>query len=116
VKDGGELRIPFSITTATDGSGIDRLHLPDQTIELRQNKYTPWVSLAYKAAVGFTVKAIARFLLLEQQPNVRLYVTPIQIDPEHPALPISHPVSYSIYLAKRQGSFATLGVAEDTSD
>jgi predicted AlkP superfamily phosphohydrolase/phosphomutase len=65
--------------------------------------------------VGFTVKAIARFLLLGQRPHVRLYVTPIQIDPENPALPISHPVSYSIYLAKKQGPFATLGVAEDTS-
>ncbi len=115
VKDGGELRIPFSIMAAKDGSGLARLRLPDQTIELRQNQYTPWITLAYKAAVGFTVKAIARFLLLEQQPNVRLYVTPIQIDPEHPALPISHPTSYSIYLAKRQGPFATLGVAEDTS-
>ena len=115
VKDGGELRIPFSITAAKDGSGVAQLRLADRTIELRLDHYTPWVSLSYKAAVGFTVKAIARFLLLEQQPNVRLYVTPIQIDPEHPALPISHPVSYSIYLAKRQGPFATLGVAEDTS-
>ena len=115
VKDGGELRIPFSIVAAKDGSGIAQLRLPDQTLELRQDQYTPWVSLAYKAAVGFTVKAITRFLLLEQQPNIRLYVTPIQIDPEHPALPISHPVFYSIYLAKRQGPFATLGVAEDTS-
>ena len=115
VKDGAELRIPFSITVAGDGSGAAQLRLPDQTLELRLNQYTPWVSLSYKAAPGFTVKAIARFLLLEQQPNVRLYVTPIQIDPEHPALPISHPMSYSIYLAKRQGPFATLGVAEDTS-
>ena len=94
---------------------MTQLRLADQTTELRLNEYTPWVSLSYKAAVGFTVKAIARFLLLEQQPNVRLYVTPIQIDPGSPALPISHPVSYSIYLAKRQGPFATLGVAEDTS-
>ena len=106
---------PFRSSSAKDGSGVAQLRLPDQTIELRLNEYTPWVSLSYKAAVGFTVKAIARFLLLEQQPHVRLYVTPIQIDPEHPALPISHPVSYSIYLAKRQGPFATLGVAEDTS-
>ena len=112
VKDGGELRIPFSIVTTATGA---ELRLPDKTIELRLNEYTPWVSLGYKAAVGFTVKAIARFLLLELKPNVRLYVTPIQIDPENPALPISHPVSYSIYLAKRQGPFATLGVAEDTS-
>ncbi len=115
VKDGGELRIPFLIVPANEGSGAVKLQLPDQTLELRQNESTPWVTLRYKAAVGFTVKAIARFLLLEQKPNVRLYVTPIQIDPEVPALPISHPVSYSIYLAKKQGPFATLGVAEDTS-
>ncbi len=112
VKNGGELRIPFSIVITSNGP---ELRLPDKTIALRVNEYTPWISLGYKAAVGFTVKAIARFLLLEEKPHVRLYVTPIQIDPENPALPISHPVSYSIYLAKRQGPFATLGVAEDTS-
>jgi predicted AlkP superfamily phosphohydrolase/phosphomutase len=115
VKDGGELRIPFTIVAAKNASGTAELRLPDQTVALPLNQYTPWVTLSYKAAVGFTVKAIARFLLMEQQPHVRLYVTPIQISPEAPALPISHPTAYSIYLAKRQGPFATLGVAEDTS-
>jgi predicted AlkP superfamily phosphohydrolase/phosphomutase len=41
-------------------------------------------------------------------------MTPIQIDPEHPAMPISHPAHYAIALAKLQGPFATLGLAEDT--
>ncbi|NQU42093.1 alkaline phosphatase family protein, partial [bacterium] len=31
-----------------------------------------------------------------------------------PALPISHPYSYAMYLAKTQGAFCTLGLAEDT--
>ena len=43
-----------------------------------------------------------------------MYVTPVQIDPERPALPISHPSYYAIYLAKLMGRFATLGMAEDT--
>jgi predicted AlkP superfamily phosphohydrolase/phosphomutase len=43
-----------------------------------------------------------------------LYVTPVEIDPENPALPISHPAHYAVYLAKLLGSFATLGMAEDT--
>lgn len=115
LKDGGELRIPFMITNAKNGSGAASLQLPDQTLELKKDEYTPWVTLSYKAAVGFTVKGICRFLLLEREPHTRLYVTPIQIDPGNPALPISHPVSYSMYLAKRHGPFATLGVAEDTS-
>jgi predicted AlkP superfamily phosphohydrolase/phosphomutase len=115
VKDGGELTVPFSISYKKDRKDSALLELPDQTLELKKDEYTPWVTLSYKAAVGFTVKGICRFLLLEQKPHTRLYVTPIQIDPENPALPISHPVSYSMYLAKRQGHFATLGVAEDTS-
>lgn len=115
IESGGELRIPFSITHSNGKEGGVTLRLPDQTVELKKDEYTPWITLSYKAAVGFTVKGICRFLLLEQKPHTRLYVTPIQIDPENPALPISHPTSYSMYLAKRQGSFATLGVAEDTS-
>lgn len=115
IDGGGELRLPFTITTSKDGNGVATLELPDQTLELKNNEYTPWITLSYKAAIGFTVKGICRFLLLDQKPHARMYVTPIQIDPENPALPISHPTSYSMYLAKKQGPFATLGVAEDTS-
>jgi hypothetical protein len=38
----------------------------------------------------------------------------VQIDPESPALPISHPSFYAAYLAKVLGSYSTLGMAEDT--
>ena len=41
--------------------------------------------------------------------------TIINIDPEKPALPISYPFTYAIYLAKTQGRYSTLGLAEDTS-
>jgi predicted AlkP superfamily phosphohydrolase/phosphomutase len=41
-------------------------------------------------------------------------VTPIHLDPEKPAMPISHPGYYATYLAKKLGPFATLGLAEDT--
>ena len=43
-----------------------------------------------------------------------MYVTPLNIDPEKPALPISHPFIYSVYLAKLLGRFITLGEANDT--
>ncbi len=46
--------------------------------------------------------------------NSTSYVTPIHIDPENPAMAIGYPKVYPIYLAKRQGPYATLGLAEDT--
>jgi predicted AlkP superfamily phosphohydrolase/phosphomutase len=58
-------------------------------------------------------RGIVRFRLMSVEP-FRLYMTPIHIDPERPALPISHPRYYASYLAKLLGPFATLGLAEDT--
>jgi len=43
-----------------------------------------------------------------------LYMSPICIDPEKPAMPIAHPSYYATYLAKRIGPYSTLGLAEDT--
>jgi predicted AlkP superfamily phosphohydrolase/phosphomutase len=52
--------------------------------------------------------------LLRTEPEFELYVTPIQIDPHKPAMPISYPMVFATYLAKNQGTYATLGLAEDT--
>ena len=59
--------------------------------------------------MGFIARGICRFYLKELNPEVEVYVTPVNIDPARPDLPISHPVTYSIYLAKLFGPYATLG-------
>jgi predicted AlkP superfamily phosphohydrolase/phosphomutase len=45
---------------------------------------------------------------------VRLYLSPVQIDPENPVLPISHPRFFATFLSKLCGRYSTLGLAEDT--
>jgi predicted AlkP superfamily phosphohydrolase/phosphomutase len=53
-------------------------------------------------------------MLLKGGDSPELYLTPINIDPENPAMPISHPRFFSMYLAKLFGPYSTLGLAEDT--
>jgi predicted AlkP superfamily phosphohydrolase/phosphomutase len=61
------------------------------------------------------VQGIVRFYVQHWSGDeLDLYATPVNIDPNDPAMPISHPFVYSIYLAKSLGPFATLGLAEDT--
>ncbi len=81
---------------------------------LRPGQYTPWIRLRFRAGAAPAIHGLVRFLLRIDGADIGLYVTPIQIDPEHPALPISHPRSYAMYLAKLLGAFATVGMAEDT--
>ncbi|MBW2422585.1 MAG: alkaline phosphatase family protein [Deltaproteobacteria bacterium] len=53
-------------------------------------------------------------MVTEMDEHFSLYITPLNIDTEKPAMPISHPSYYATYLAKKTGPFATLGLAEDT--
>jgi predicted AlkP superfamily phosphohydrolase/phosphomutase len=53
-------------------------------------------------------------MITEMDAHFSLYITPISIDPESPAMPVSHPSFYATYLAKKIGLYSTLGLAEDT--
>ncbi len=90
------------------------LEIQGQTLILTVGEYTPWVRLRFSNGIFSKVRGIVRFLLTEAGPEVSIYVTPVEIDPDSPALPISHPSYYAVYLAKLLGAFATLGMAEDT--
>ena len=81
---------------------------------MKTGEYSPWIALTFRTSLGMKASGIARFLITETAPEFSLYVTPVHIDPEKPAMPISHPAYYAVYLAKLIGSFATLGMAEDT--
>jgi len=112
------MRIPMRVDVLKENERI-RITLgpkgDQQEFELGVREYSEWITLEYKAApiIG-NVSGIVRFYCMGTAPEFGLYMTPIQIDPANPAMPISHPSVYSIYLAKKLGPFATLGLAEDT--
>lgn len=108
-----ELRVPVR-AVIDEAKGIVTLHLPGEKLELRPREYSPWVRVAFKPGLGVRVHGIVRFCVLSLRPHFELYLTPTQIDPEKPAMPISEPLFYSVYLAKLFGPYSTLGLAEDT--
>ena len=96
-----------------DVPGRARLRIGGRRLTLAAGVSSPWIRLAFRQ--GLTrVHAIARVLLVATEPGFILYFTPLNLDPGHPALPIAWPSAFSVYLARRHGPFATLGLAEDT--
>jgi predicted AlkP superfamily phosphohydrolase/phosphomutase len=120
---GRELSVPFTLTPC-DGGAV--LHVCDQKVRLKVGQHSEWARLTFKSGLGVKVSGICRFMLRSMngtgksdsadsaQPECELYATPINIDPERPAMPVSHPLTYAIYLSKLFGPYATLGLAEDT--
>ncbi len=107
------LEIPMTIEPDAAG-GRATVRLDGEAVELERGKLSDWVPLSFKAAPGVKVSGLCRMQLTEAGEHLSLYVTPLNIDPEKPAMPISHPSYYATYLAKRIGPYATLGLAEDT--
>jgi predicted AlkP superfamily phosphohydrolase/phosphomutase len=107
--------VPLPFTLQLDpGQDGAILRIDGRRFRLKQREYSPWIQLTWRPAPGVKVRGIARFYITTLGAHVGLYVTPINIDPGHPALPISWPGYYSVYLSKLIGEFATLGLAEDT--
>lgn len=110
---GGDLRAPIRVRLRP-GSGTADVEIGGRTITLRPGVYSDWIRVSFRAAPGVRVRGIVRLYLNSIAPLFDMYATPIQIDPERPTLPISHPFVYSFYLSKMTGTFGTLGLAEDT--
>ena len=105
------LTLPVSIRADADGAVVA---VAGRAHRLKRGRLSDWIPLAFRAAPLVNVRGICRMVLTEIGDHVSLYVTPINIDPEKAAMPISHPSYYATYLAKKIGSYATLGLAEDT--
>ena len=107
------LEAPMSIALDR-ASRRARVQLDGTAVELTEKQLSDWITLSFKAAPGIKVSAKCRMMVTEMDEHFSLYVTPLNIDPENPAMPISHPSYYATYLAKRIGPYCTLGLAEDT--
>lgn len=110
--EAGPLTIPFRLSIKDQNSAV--LRIGGETRHLQIGEYTDWVQVKFRCGLMSSVSGVCKFLLLSAEPDFELYVTPINIDPEKPAMQIGYPRVFPIYLAKKQGAYATLGLAEDT--
>jgi predicted AlkP superfamily phosphohydrolase/phosphomutase len=95
---------------------VARLDVGDRQIILREGEWSDWVQVRFPLLPGVK-SAAGMFRLYARQlhPNFQLYVSPINIDPSDPELPLTEPASYSRDISKKIGLFYTQGMAQDTS-
>jgi hypothetical protein len=107
------LTLPLAIEADRD-AGTAAVRIGREKRVLRRGELSDWIRIGFRAAPGLEIKGLCRMMLTELGEHLSLYVTPLSIDPESPAMPISHPGYYATYLSKKVGHYCTLGLAEDT--
>jgi predicted AlkP superfamily phosphohydrolase/phosphomutase len=85
-----------------------------QEFVLREGEWSDWQTVDFELLPLQSLTTTARFYLKQVRPELALYVSPLNLDPLAPALPISHPTAYAAELAKATGRYYTQGMPENT--
>jgi predicted AlkP superfamily phosphohydrolase/phosphomutase len=99
----------------TDSAMID---IQGTKIILKTGQWSDWQQVTFKFITPLKfykkkVTGICRFYLQEVAPNLRLYASPINIDPSKPASTVTEPAGFIKDISKELGLFYTTGFQED---
>ncbi len=94
---------------------LAKIAIQDHEFILKEGEWSGWKRIHFNMIPTQSVSGICMFYLKQAHPEFKLYVSPINIDPSDPALPLSTPGSYAEELGKKFGSFFTKGLPADTS-
>jgi predicted AlkP superfamily phosphohydrolase/phosphomutase len=111
----GAIELPMMLTVPGSRDRVS-IEAGKSKVTLAPGQWSDWTSLDFRVNPLVTVHGYARFLLGSVSPEIALYLSPIQFDPERlpPGFEISTPPGYARELVRRFGRFKTMGWAIDT--
>jgi len=106
--------IPIRIWRDSKNSVV-RIRVQDKEFILNQGDWTGWQQLSFTMLNHISeVKGICKFYIKSVHPEFSMYVSPINIDPSDPVLPVVSSDAYGRELSRNLGAFYTQGMPEDT--
>ncbi len=114
-KEPPRIEVPLTLTVAADRSTVT-LATCGQRHVLRAGEWTPYLHLVFPFNPLVKAHGQVRFKLLSIDPEVRLYLAPINFDPRHtlPGFDLSAPRGWAGELFDTLGPYKTVGWAIDT--
>jgi predicted AlkP superfamily phosphohydrolase/phosphomutase len=112
-KDRSDMTVELRIEPDHGAGGV-RVSLPGAApLDVTLGKWSDWLAVKFKTGLLLNVRGMVRFTVLSLEPELRLYASPVNFDPEAPLFPISHPPEYARELADAIGPYYTTGMVED---
>ncbi|HEY7216059.1 MAG TPA: alkaline phosphatase family protein [Thermoanaerobaculia bacterium] len=109
------IKIPMTLTVAEDRKSV-RIQVSGNDFTLKPGQWSDWARFTFPFNSLIKVKGIGRFKLLSIDPEVRLYLSPIDFDPENlpPGFAVTTPPGFVKDLTHEHGLFKTRGWMIDT--
>ena len=109
------IEIPMTLETS---GGALKIRVAGREISLKPGEWSDWV--VFEFPMNWVVdrlapvRGIGRFQLFSLDPEIRLWLSPINFHPAFHPVPFSYPENWSEDLHKQFGFYKTIGWTEDT--
>jgi predicted AlkP superfamily phosphohydrolase/phosphomutase len=107
------ISIPVNFQVSQDGKSVT-IQLDGQTETVASGHWSNWFKEKFPINMFLSLHAISRFYILETSPDLRIYMSPLNLDPKDSPLPLTYPANWDKQLAQKWGDFKTLGWWHDT--
>ncbi|HKO58579.1 MAG TPA: alkaline phosphatase family protein [Thermoanaerobaculia bacterium] len=109
------ISIPMTLTVANDRNSV-QIEISGQKLSLKPGEWTGWVNFEFPFNPLIKLHGISRFHLISSQPEVKLYLSPINFDPRKlpPGFRVSTPAKWAPEVAQKLGLYKTIGWQIDT--
>jgi predicted AlkP superfamily phosphohydrolase/phosphomutase len=113
-KDRSTLRHEFTIERDPGSGGVIlRTEGSPAVLSVRPGEWSDWLRVAFRVGPLQRTRGMVRFTLVRAEPELELYASPINFDPEAPPFPISAPAGFAQDLVADLGTYYTTGMVED---
>ncbi len=111
----GAIELPMTLTVSASRDRLT-IEVGGERLTLSPGQWSGWVALAFRVNPLIALHGYARFRLEKVDPEIGLYLSPIQFDPERlpPGFELSSPARFARDLVGRFGRYKTMGWAIDT--
>ncbi len=114
-RDHATVMIPLIADADPDRPWV-RIQIGDAKSIVREGEWSEWLPADFPLLPHLvSARGMVRIFAKQLHPRMELYVSPVNVDPERPVLPLSTPASWSPTVAGRIGRWSTLGIPEDTT-
>jgi len=110
---GKYLQVPLQLELDRQNGSVG-IHLGEKSETLKEGQRSGWFGLRFNAG-DVVLQGRVRFHLLGVKQELKLYASPIQLDPDMPALPLGSPSDWMQKAVEVHGGLPTVGWVHDTA-
>lgn len=111
-ETGDRLTVPLKL--AKTGKDALSIELAGRKETVETGRWSDWFRMSFDVTSMSAIAGMARFRVLEVEPDIKLYMSPINHDPADAAIAVTEPPGYAKELNKVVGDFKTVGWNHET--